>query len=134
MPAKDKYHDAVVHALEKEGWSVKPQFALLIGDRTVWVDLKARRDTENVSILIEIKGFENMASPIDYLARTLGQYVMYQAILDWNNDATPLYLAVPDEAYRGLFQEDVGQAVIRRVSMKLLVVDVSDKEIVTWIE
>jgi hypothetical protein len=133
MPAKDKYHDAVVRALEKEGWSVNAQFALLIGERTVWVDLKANRDAENISILIEIKGFENMASPVDYLARTVGQYVLYQSILEWNEEAIPLYLAVPEVAYEGFFQEPVGQAVIRKTQMKLLVVDVIAEEIITWI-
>lgn len=134
MPAKDKYHDAVVRALEKEGWSVKTQYALLISERTVWVDLKAHRGIENISILIEVKGFENMASPVDYLARTLGQYVLYQSILEWNEESIPLYLAIPEAAYGGIFQERIGQAVIRKVQMKLLVVDVIAEEIITWIE
>ena len=75
-----------------------------------------------------------MASPIDYLARTLGQYVLYQSILDWNEEEIPLYLAIPEVAYQGLFQEPVGQAVIRKTQMKLMVVDVIAEEIITWIE
>jgi len=43
MPAKDKYHDAVVVALEKEGWSVESQAYLRVGKRIVWVDLKAEQ-------------------------------------------------------------------------------------------
>ena len=42
MPAKDKYHDAVVGALEKEGWDVASQSYLRVGKRVVWVDLKAK--------------------------------------------------------------------------------------------
>ena len=75
-----------------------------------------------------------MASPVDYLARTLGQYILYQSILEWNEETTPLYLAIPDLAYEGLFQEPIGQAVIRKTQMKLLVVDVIAEEIITWIE
>jgi hypothetical protein len=43
MPAKDKYHDVVVRALEKEGWGVASQSYLRVGKRVVWVDLKAKR-------------------------------------------------------------------------------------------
>lgn len=82
MPAKDKYHDAVVVALEKEGWDVESQAYLRVGKRVVWVDLKAQQSDGKTFIMIEIKGFENMASPVDYIAHSIGKYVLYRAILE----------------------------------------------------
>ena len=68
MPAKDKYHDAIVHALEKEGWKVESQILLKLARRRVWIDARATQNDDHSIIMIEIKGFENMNSPVDYLA------------------------------------------------------------------
>ena len=75
--AKDKYHDAVVNALEKEGWRILRE-NMIMGDeiRHLIVDILARRD-EDQAILVEVKVFENMPSPMTYLQRVVGQYMLY---------------------------------------------------------
>ena len=44
---------------------------------------RATRDNDHLVVLIEVKGFESMASPVDYLAAAVGQYVLYRAALDF---------------------------------------------------
>jgi hypothetical protein len=53
------YHDVVVRALEKEGWSIdEEQQALDIGKRKLWVDLSISKPDETRVGLIEIKTFQ----------------------------------------------------------------------------
>ncbi len=84
--------------------------------------------------MVEIKGFENMASPVDYIAHTVGKYVLYRAILDAEGDTTPLYLAVPLQAYQGILDEEIGRVLIEWVKIKLVVFTPENEEIVQWIE
>ena len=53
MPAKDRYHDVVVRALAKAGWTIlEEQVALSMPTRRVWIDIRASKGTDNVSILV----------------------------------------------------------------------------------
>jgi hypothetical protein len=131
VPAKDRHHDAVVRALEKAGWTVtSEQVLFILANRHIWMDLQAERDG-NV-IFVEIKGFENMASPVDYLAGAIGKYVLYQAALDYFELSSPLYLAVPDHAVSGILGEVIGQEVIRNAQVKLAVFSPEYEEMVQW--
>jgi hypothetical protein len=59
MPAKDRYHDTVVRALVKDGWSITGEQVELVADeRRVWVDIEAAKEVEALIILVEVKGFE----------------------------------------------------------------------------
>ena len=99
MPAKDRYYEVVKHALTKAGWIIDAeQLAIIIENRRLWIDLHASKPDEQLVILVEVKGFENMASPVEYLADTAGQYVLYRSVLDYLTLELPLYLAVPEEA------------------------------------
>src|SRR5687768_12025535 len=102
LPAKDRVHDVVVRALEKDGWKViRQQVKLGIGERRLSVDIYAEKSTDRLAILVEVKGFENIPSPMDYLANSVGQYVLYRVVLDYSENPTPLYMAVPEMAYNG---------------------------------
>lgn len=66
MPAKDRYHDAVVRALIKAGWRVTDeQVTLAFGQRFLWVDIQAESRLRGVAILVEVKQIEDAASPVD---------------------------------------------------------------------
>jgi hypothetical protein len=75
-----------------------------------------------------------MASPVDYIAHSVGKYVLYRAILDDAGDATPLYLAVPLQAYQGILNEEIGRVLIEHVKIKLVVFIPETEEIIEWIE
>lgn len=64
MPAKDHYHDAVKHALTKDGWNIDAeQVTFITADRQVVIDIQASKDNQGEIILVEVKGFER--SPIE---------------------------------------------------------------------
>jgi len=132
MPVDDKYHDNVVNALKKDGWQiVKEQVLITVGQRHLWVDLKAEKD--NQLIYVEIKGFETKYSPVDYLENVVGQYVMYVAAIDYAQLEIPLYLAIPKVAYdSGILSEEVGQIAIKKASIKLIIFDVEREVILQW--
>ena len=77
-------------------------------DRRLWIDIRASKEAENLAILIEVKGFEGMPSPVEYLASATGKYAMYRVALDYLKIDLPLYMAVPDAAYRGILSEAIG--------------------------
>lgn len=121
MPAKDRYHDTVIRALQKSGWTlITEQVAIIVEDRRLWIDIRASKQTENMAILIEVKGFEGMPSPIEYLANATGKYAMYRAALDYLRIDLPLYMAVPDEAYRGILSEEIGKQTLKHNKVRLL--------------
>ena len=135
MPAKDRYQDTVIRALQKAGWPlITEQIAIIVEDRRLWIDIRARKEAEDLAILIEVKGFEGMPSPIEYLANATGKYAMYRAALDYLQIEMPLYMAVPEAAYRGILSEEIGKQTLKHNNVRLLVFDPEREEIVRWID
>ena len=135
MPAKDRYHDTVVRALRKSDWTlISEQIAIVMEGRRLWIDIRASRESENLAVLIEVKGFETMPSPVEYLASATGKYSLYQAALDYLNIELPLYMAVPIAAYRGILSEEIGKQTLSRSGVRLMVFDPEHEEIVTWVD
>jgi hypothetical protein len=134
MPAKDRYHDVVVRALRKAGWTISAeQVALTIPTRRVWVDIRASKDADKIAILVEVKGFESLASPVAYLAEVIGQCVLYQAILDYAQMTDILHLAVPIAALEGILGEELGQKAVQGAQVRLILFDPVLEEITRWI-
>lgn len=135
LPAKDRYHDTVIRALQKANWTlISEQVAIIIEDRRLWIDIRASKESENLAILIEVKGFESTPSPVEYLASATGKYTLYQTALDYLNIELPLYMAVPVAAYHGILSEEIGKQTLRRNRVRLIVFDPEREEIVTWID
>jgi hypothetical protein len=132
MPVDDKYHDNVVRALEKEGWRITADpMTLYVHGQHLYVDLRAEKD--NQVILVEIKVFEGNASPATYLAQSLGQYLLYQVmvgLLRWN---IPIYLAIPEAAYKGFLSKRVASTALNRLNAKLIVYNPINEVIAQWI-
>jgi hypothetical protein len=134
MPAKDRYHDTVVRALQKDGWTIeKEQVKYVMAGRRIWIDIRASKASQEMIILVEVKGFENMLSPIDFLASAIGKFVLYQTALYSLKINIPLYMAVPEAAYNGILSEEIGKQVIRHANIQLIVFDPMSEEIVRWI-
>jgi hypothetical protein len=58
LPTKDRYHDTVIRALHKSGWTlITEQVAIIVEDCRPWIDIRASKQTENMAILVEVKGF-----------------------------------------------------------------------------
>ncbi len=132
MPAKDFYHDTVVRALSTAGWIVSPkQYRIDLPERKLWIDIFATRSSDRITV--EIKGFENIPSPVDYLQAALGQYLLYRAIIRSQNSNIPLYMAVPQAAFHGIFEESIGQIALKELDVWLIVFDPIREKVVKWI-
>jgi transposase len=53
-----------------------------------------------------------MPSPVEYLAQAIGKYRLYLSILNYLKINHPLYMAVPEAAYRGILSEAIGQQTL----------------------
>lgn len=137
MPARDRYHDHVVRALIADGWVITHDpLHLPFGGRDTFVDLGAERvvsaDKGGRKIAVEIKSFLG-ASPVRDLEQALGQFVLYAELLGEVEPERVLYLAVSDTARLELFDEPIGQLLLRHGRLKLLVFDPKKEVITQWI-
>jgi hypothetical protein len=138
MPAKDIYHNNVRTALEKDGWTItKDPLTLEIGGRSLFVDLGAEKlfaaEKQGRKIAVEVKSFL-AASPVHDLEEALGQYIVYEDILEVSEPERNIYLAVREEVYLDIFSEPIGQLLLRKKRLKLIVFDSSKEIIVRWID
>jgi hypothetical protein len=101
MPAKDRFHDSVKVALQKDGWIITHDpLTLEIGLRQVYIDLGAEKliaaQKDNREIAIEVKTFAG-ASSITEFHLAVGQFLNYRSILRRQQPNRLLYLAVAIE-------------------------------------
>ncbi|MGH7966823.1 MAG: XisH family protein [Candidatus Binatia bacterium] len=137
MPAKDIYHDTVRNALLKDGWHITHDpLVLKWGDKDLFIDLGAERllaaEKNQQKIAVEIKSFTGPSDMAD-LERALGQYVVYHDVLAEREPERRLYLAVPEETWLELFEEPIGQLLLKNERARLLVFDPLQEEIRRWI-
>ena len=137
MPAKDKYHDTVRHALEKDNWKITDDpFSLKIGERDAFIDIGAEKlftaEKEGRKIAVEVKSFIGNSAIAD-LQNALGQFVFYQDFLEEIEPERVLFLAVRQKVFVNLFQEPVGVKFLENKRLRLLVFDEESEEIIGWI-
>ncbi len=137
MPAKDIYHNIVRIALEKDGWRITDDpLRLSIGSRSVYVDLGAEKlfaaEKEGKKIAVEVKSFLN-PSPVADLEDALGQYVLYSKILEEQEAERILYLAISFTVFREIFSEEIGQLLLRRMDLRMIIFNQKKEEVVQWI-
>ncbi len=83
--AFDVCHEQIVHALEKEGWRVTKQQAKLNTTlRQIFVDIFAERGingSRQQILLVEVKCFPDRESTTQELYISIGQYLIYRAVI-----------------------------------------------------
>lgn len=137
MPARDFFHDVVKSALIVDGWTITHDPLILqFGAKDLFVDLGAERllaaDKAGQKIAVEVKSFSG-ASVVNELEKALGQFILYRDILEVREADRHLYLAIPRKVYNDLFQEPIGQLLLKREQVRLLVFDPKVGVIVEWI-
>jgi hypothetical protein len=137
MPRKDFYHQAVVNALLKAGWTITDDpLVLSYGGKDVYIDLGAEQtigaEKDGQKIAVEIKTFLG-ASAVRELEVAIGQYNLYRDILSELEPERLLYLAVPERVYKGIFTDPLGQLVLERQRLQLLIFEESQERILRWI-
>lgn len=138
MPAKNLFHDAVVHSLQADGWNVTDDpLVIAYGGRNLFVDLGAEQSTigaerEGRQIAVEIQTFGG-SSPIHDLQQAVGQIEIYRSVLEVSDPQRVLYLAVSRDVFDGIFSEPLGQLLRSSLKLKFLVFDKLLERIVQWI-
>jgi hypothetical protein len=138
MPAKNIYHDAVIHALEADGWTITDDpFKLTFGIHNLYVDLGAERITiaaerATQKIAVEVQSFLS-PSEVHDLEQAVGQYVIYRVLLAKQEPERVLYLGVPEHVYEELLGNGLGRLITGQVQIKLLVFDDEKERVLQWI-
>lgn len=136
MPAKDIYHDTVKNALIKDGWTITDDpLRLRWGNDLLYVDLGAERlltaKKEDEKIAVEVKSFVS-PSNIAALENALGQYIVYRNIIEELEPDRTLYLAVHEEIFSTIFEEALGEMILRKNHIKLVIFSRTEEVIVKW--
>jgi hypothetical protein len=138
MPARNLHHDAVIQALQADGWTITHDPLLIpCGDRRLFIDLGAERLTIGAErgaerIAVEIASFV-ADSPVRDLQEAVGQFVVYRALLSQAEPERSLFLGVPTRVYDSVLSEPLGQLVAADIRLRLLVFDAQQQKVVRWI-
>lgn len=137
MPAKDKFHEIVINALQQQGWTITHDpYHIDLGFVDFYIDLGAERligaTRDGEKIAVEIQTFLG-ASTISEFHTAIGQFINYRIALEEEDADRLLYLAVPLDIYKRFFKYTFIQTVIRRNQIPLLVYDIEKQEVAQWI-
>lgn len=137
MPAKDVFHQAVCHALEKDSWTITDDPLLIdLKEVRVFVDLGTERliaaERDNETIAVEVKSFVG-GSTISEFHTALGQFINYRLFLRLSDPHRSLYLAVPSETYEEFFKGRIISQVIKENTLKIIVYEPISEVIEQWI-
>ncbi|MCO6489856.1 MAG: XisH family protein [Phaeodactylibacter sp.] len=136
--SRDFFHDAVVRALEKEGWAITddPLF-FRVGGVDFKIDLGAERvigaEKNEEKIAVEIKTFIGQ-SVVSAFHLAIGQYENYLFALEEIKSDRMLYLAVPESIWDDFFQRPFVEKVIQVKKVNVIVYDPTKEEILKWIK
>jgi hypothetical protein len=135
--AKDRFHQVVRTALEKEGWQITADpYEISVDEVDFEIDLAAEQllaaTKENQKIAVEVKSFIGSSNTSDFHT-ALGQFLNYRDALEIIEPDRQLYLAVRSKVYETFFQRRFVIAAIKRYDLKLAVYDVVNEVIVQWL-
>ncbi len=137
MPARDLYHDAIKSALIKDNWKILADpYHIKYKDVDLFADLAAERpiaiEREGQKIVVEIKSFVGRSLMTDFHL-AMGQYRVYQMLLEETAPEYDLYLAIDDITYNNFFKREGIEFLVRSSQIKLFVVNIDEQEIVQWL-
>jgi hypothetical protein len=136
MPRRDTHHEAVRHALIKDGWTITHDpMTISLPDIDLFVDLGLERfvgaQKGNQKIAIEIKTFARN-DRINKFYEALGQVLVYRLALKRERIEREIWLAIPQKARYGLFETVIIQDAMSHFQLNLLIFDQLNKKIVKW--
>jgi hypothetical protein len=137
LAQRDIYHDAVKQALIKEGWTITHDPLLLaFGLHNLYIDLGAEQmlaaEREGHRIAVEVKSFIRR-SEVEDLQYALGQYLLYRSLLERRDPGRVLYLAIPRDAFQGVFSSTLGLVAREDYRLSLAVFDPAKEEFIEWL-
>ncbi len=137
MPSLDLIHNAVKAALIKDGWLVTDDpYVIEYGRTKLYADLGAElplaAERGGEKIVVEVKSFIG-TSKIQDLKEALGQYDIYNYLLEEIAPERRLYVAVSSGVYQTFFLQDIIQLILRKHQLPLIIVDLETEAITQWI-
>jgi hypothetical protein len=135
--AKDRFHDVVRIALEKEGWKITADpYEINVDDVDFEIDLAAEQllaaELEGRKIAVEVKSFIS-PSNVSEFHTALGQFLNYRDALSKIEPDRQLYLAVRVPIYESFFQRRFIAAAVERYQLRLVTYDVQQEVITRWL-
>ncbi|MFN8513578.1 MAG: XisH family protein [Thermomicrobiales bacterium] len=136
MPARDRFHSEVRRALQNDGWRITDDpLRLKWGRRDLFVDLGAEQvlaaEKGPTKIAVEVKSFLG-PSVVDDLEKAVGQFLIYQDLLDNLDPERQLYLAVTEATFENVFDDPLSQLLLRNRRLQVLVFDPQTEVIRQW--
>ena len=139
MPAKNIHPDAAVAALKNDGWAITHDpYRLSYGSTDMYVDLGAEKSLVGAEksgrrIAVEVQSFLG-ASSVRALQEAVGQYEVYPTVLADRDPGRMLYMAVSSETHEEVLADKLGQFIISRLHLRVLVLGPLAKKIIKWID
>jgi hypothetical protein len=135
--AKDRFHDIVRIALEKEGWKITADpYEINVDDVDFEIDLAAEQllaaELEGRKIAVEVKSFIS-PSNVSEFHTALGQFLNYRDALEKIEPDRQLFLAVRVPIYESFFQRRFIVAAVERYQLRLVTYDVQQEVITRWL-
>jgi len=137
VPARNIHHDAVVAALQADGWTITHDpLTIGYGGIDLYVDLGAERIAIGAEkgirqIAVEIQSFL-ARSAVRALEEAVGQFAVYRSILRRLQPHRTLYLAVPQEIDQQLLSTQFGLAILEDLTVRVVVFDEVRQEVIRW--
>jgi hypothetical protein len=135
--AKDRFHNIVRNALEKEGWKITDDpYEINVDDVDFEIDLAAEEllgaEREGRKIAVEIKSFIS-PSNVSEFHTALGQFLNYRDALEKVEPERLLYLAVRLPVYSTFFQRKFIISAVEKYQLRLMIYDVKEEVISQWL-
>ncbi|BAY27996.1 XisH protein [Calothrix sp. NIES-2100] len=135
--AKDKFHNVVRNALEKDGWNITADpYEINVDDIDFEIDLAAEEllgaEREGRKIAVEIKSFIS-PSNVSEFHTALGRFLNYRDALDKIEPKRLLYLAVRLPVYETFFQRKFIISAVEKYQLRLMIYDVEQEVISLWL-
>ncbi len=137
MPKKDKFHDTVTIALQKEQWDITndPLFVPTQGGTNFFIDLGAERfigaEKDGEHIAVEIKSFGGN-NPMYKFYEMLGQFLVYQLGLEEQQKIWELFIAISDVGYKKLDDSPIFKKAMQKYQLKFVIINAISKTIIEW--
>jgi hypothetical protein len=137
MPDRGFYRDIVRAALIADGWTITHDpLDFQVGEKDLRVDLGPEQllaaKKHGRKIAVDVESFLG-ASEVADLEHAVGRYTLCHILLAECEPDRQMYLAVPEENYEELFTEPIGQVLLRRERLRLIVFDPEKGVIVQWV-
>jgi hypothetical protein len=137
MPKKDKFHETVKIALEKEQWHITndPLFVPTKGGANFFIDLGAERiigaEKNGETIAVEIKSFGG-SSPMYTFYEILGQFLIYKMALQEQAKLWDLFIAISDIGFKKLDDSPIFSKAMQAYQLKFIIIHPSSQSVIEW--